>query len=116
MKARALAASNSLTATSCAVTRPSSIARARAWPMAPSPTMPTWRIKASPWLHEGALEDDVAIEGGDGLPELILQRRFDLGALGELAAEIDQSPQGSNQVPLVSPIGLVHQPRPVLLA
>src|SRR5919109_3908468 len=67
-------------------------------------------------LNQRALEDDAAIERGDGVPELLPQRGLDLRALGELAAEIDQTSEGPNQIPLMPAVSLARQTGPVLFA
>jgi hypothetical protein len=38
------------------------------------------------------------VQGGNGLPALLPDARIGLGTLGELTAEVDQSPEGSDQV------------------
>src|SRR6266511_1946674 len=121
-KATALALSSSLAATSSMAILPSSMARARACPMAPSPTTPTLHVvlpplvMLAPLLDQRAFEDDAAIEGGDGPPEPFPETRVNLWALGELATQIDQPSEGSDQVPFMTSIGFLHQPGPVLLA
>src|SRR5882724_700832 len=67
-------------------------------------------------LNQRALEDDAAIERGHSVPELFPQRRLNLRAFGELAAEIDQASEGPDQIPFMPAICITHQPSPILFA
>lgn len=66
--------------------------------------------------NQGALEDDATIERRDGFPELLLKRRLNLWAFGELPAEIDQPPEGSDEIPFVPAVRIAYQSCPIFFA
>src|SRR2546425_3859892 len=92
---------------------------AQATASAPRRIRPTTRSRAvmsASLSDERGFEDDTAVHPPGGPDQPGLDRRRHFRGLAELPQDVDQSPQGPDQVAFVPAEGLLHDARPVVLA